>query len=141
MQAILNIFDFWLMRWSITLGWTAVLVIILVQPEAQPIVNTGVQPAPPSFQRELAFVTLHIVSFCLTTLLWIWAVRQSPLWGALSVALLIGIVTEFLQALAPGRTPQLIDFLANGLGVLVAFLSWRFWHQRVVEPSSKMPVG
>lgn len=129
MQTIIKIINSWPVRWAVTLLWTAVLVIILVQPENQPIINTGVQPAPPTLEREIAFTSLHVVSFFITTSLWIWtltgfphsdAPHQGKLWVAVSIALSIGFVTEGLQSNVPGRALQLTDFIANGCGVAFA---------------------
>lgn len=117
-------------RWLITLVWTIFLTVILVQPENQPLIPTGVQPGPPSWQRELYFSSLHLLFFGLTSALWSWALyKHLSLLQSVCVAVVLvfclGLVTELAQGRIPGRSPQLIDMLANGIGAL--FGAWIFY--------------
>ena len=125
-----NILDSAPVRWLLALGWTLWLSIILIQPEAQPVIDLGLRPAPFSLEREIAFTIAHIVAFMLTTTLWSWAfVFTLPpgraLQIAIAVALLVGVFTETMQTFAPDRYPSLVDYLANVVGVLIATLALR----------------
>lgn len=111
-------------RWVLTLLWTAYFFVLLVQPQGQPIINTGLPPGPPSLQREILFTSLHILTFAFTTLLWIWAWLTQVEWRrALFISALmimtLGVSTELWQATVPGRSTQIWDMSANLLGVAV----------------------
>ena len=123
------------LRWGLALAWTAWLALILVQPGAQPVIDIGMQPAPPTLERELGFALAHIVAFALLTVLWWWAFRRHvtlprALWLAIAIALLVGVVTETLQTLAPDRYPSLLDYSANILGPLCAAWGIRTFTRR-----------
>jgi len=118
------------LRWLFTLIWTSLFMIILVQPESQPVINTGIPPAPPTLGREILFSTLHIISFALTTLLWLWTLcgHLAPafaLGAAVVLVLLLAISTELAQGHSPGRSPQLSDMIANAAGMIVGLWLYR----------------
>ena len=109
--------------------WTVILSIILLQPENQPMIPTGVQPAPPSLKREIIFSSLHLLTFGLTALLWCFSVKpdkQSKILLAMLMILLItfGLVVEYLQSSIPGRTAQWWDMLANSIGIIGGIVLW-----------------
>lgn len=131
MTTILQVIQNRPLRWVIAIVWTIFLSIILVQSESQPIINTGVQPEPPTLQRELVFLTAHLIAFGVTCTVWFWAwfghlsLSKSLIFG-IGCAIIIGSVTEYLQTYAPDRNPSLIDFLANWVGALfIAYMIWR----------------
>ena len=73
------------------------------------------------------FLTLGFLAICA------W---RSPLqrWGWVSTLLVLGAVTEFLQAWVPGRSPSLADFVADALGLaLGAWLGWWAFSNRVLS--------
>lgn len=115
-------------RWAITITWTIFLSILLLQPENQPIIPTGVQPAPPSLSREILFSSVHIIAMSLTALLWCFAfnIRDST-FGVVSLIIVLvsyGLVVEYLQGSVPGRTAQWWDMLANSMGIGLGFWLW-----------------
>jgi len=118
-------------RWIIVIGWTILISILLVQPEQNPVINTGVQPGPMSLERELIFTTAHLIGFGITCALWFWAwfghvSLSRSLFLGIGFAMVIGMVTEYLQGYAPDRNPSLIDFFANCTGaLLMAYVIWR----------------
>jgi len=119
-------------RWLIAPILTALLVVLLVQPGDQPIINTGIQEGPPSLERNLFFISGHIVLFTLLVMLWRWTlaprfIPASALLLATLIALVIGASTEFAQAFVPGRGSTWIDLLANGIGIVLALVAVRLW--------------
>ena len=135
MRIIYNFMNTTPVRWLIALAWLTALTIVLVQPTDNPVIPTGVQPAPPSFTRELYFSTMHGLFFSITAIIWTWTLSQhitlrKATWIVVIGLLIYGIGTEYAQTLTPGRTPQRIDILANLIGASIG--AW-FLYQRLVE--------
>lgn len=111
-------------RWIVAIGWTLLLTLLLLQPEADPLIDLGL-PGGQSLWREILFSALHLLAFALTCILWFWTLRSAlpsrrSLLAAVLIAIALGISTEALQSLTLDRHPSLIDFLANIGGVLIA---------------------
>jgi VanZ family protein len=111
-------------RWLAAIGWTLLLSLLLLQPEADPLIDLGL-PGGQSLWREVLFSALHLLAFALTCVLWFWTLRSAHparkrLLAAALIAVALGIVTEALQSLTPDRHASLIDLLANIGGVLIA---------------------
>lgn len=123
-------------RWLAAITWSVLLCILLLQPEADPVINLGLPTGPQTLAREAFFTALHIVAFALTCTLWYWTWRGHLAFGAslalgIAFAIALGAATEFLQSFAPDRYPSLIDFIANLFGaILAARLIWqrRSWN-------------
>lgn len=119
------------LRWIIALCWTAFMAVLLVQPENQPIISTGIPPAPPTLGRELLFTAGHLIGFSVTCALWFWAWfghlnLVNSLLMSITITVVFGSITEYLQAYSPERSPSLFDFLANCAGALfVAYIIWK----------------
>lgn len=117
----------------IAMIWTIVLSIILLQPENQPIIPTGVQPAPPSLEREIFFSSLHIITFTLTAIIWCFALKPNLDSRGLLISFVItmlayGLTVEYLQSTIPGRNAQWWDMLANCIGIACGLMLW-LWYQ------------
>ncbi len=113
------------MPWALAIGWTALLCVLLLQPEQDPLIPTGLPSGPNTPARELAFTLLHLFAFGLTCALWFGALRQRfafqpSIAMALGIAVVIGCLTEALQSLAPDRYPSWGDLLANWAGARLA---------------------
>lgn len=111
-------------RWSLAIGWTLLLTLLLLQPEAEPLIDLGL-PGGQSLWREILFSALHLLAFALTCVLWFWTLRsvlppRKSLLVAATIALALGMITEGLQSLTLDRHTSVIDFLANIGGVLIA---------------------
>ncbi len=123
-NAVLRIMQSTPARWSLAIGWSLLLTLLLLQPEADPLIDLGL-PGGQSLGREILFSALHLLAFALTCFLWFWTLRSSlPLRGSLLAAVLIalalGIGTEALQSLTLDRHASVFDLLANIGGVLTA---------------------
>ncbi len=124
-----------ILRWTLAPAATALLVVLLLQPEQQPIINTGIPPGPPSLERDLFFITGHILWFALLVVLWRWTLTMrfypsSALLLAILIALVVGTSTEFAQTLVPGRGATLVDLLANYMGIAFAVIGVRYYETR-----------
>lgn len=120
-------------RWVIALAWTALAVVLLVQPSGQPVIGPAAPPGPPSLRRELLLTTGHVVMFATLTVVWWWALRRSVRWalsGAVLIALALGFATELAQTLVPDRNASLYDLAVNTLVTLATALAIRAWQQR-----------
>ncbi len=132
-------------RWLVALVWTLWISIILIQPEAQPVIDIGLRPAPPSFERELVFTAGHVIAFGVTALLWWWVMTRytanpRALIVSVCITLIIGIVTESLQAYAPDRHPSIADLLANVAGASLVAL-WLYRHGQTLHTHTTQPAG
>lgn len=114
------------MRWLATALWMVFFLILLLQPEKNPILNTGIPPGPQSPERDILFTTLHLIGFSITTALWWWALsghlpsRQAMMLAAM-IAISMSFTTEWLQSLTPDRHAQVSDLLANAAGALLIY--------------------
>ena len=118
-------------RWVAAISWSVLLIILLLQPEADPLIDLGIPKGQNTLARELAFSALHLVAFSMTTLLWFRALfaglsfRASLILAGI-IALFLGCATEFLQSYTLDRHASLIDLIANiGGTLLAAYLIWR----------------
>jgi len=112
-------------RWTLAIGWTLLLTLFLLQPEAEPLIDLGLPRGPNTIQRELFFSALHLLAFAITCLVWHGALRcafnpRNSLFAALLVAIALGLATEALQSLTLDRHASLIDLIANIGGALIA---------------------
>jgi len=118
-------------RWMLAVGWTLLLTLFLLQPEAEPLIDLGLPRGESTIQRELFFSALHLLAFALTCFIWFWTIHRArhprrSLLAAVLIAIALGIVTEALQSLTLDRHASLIDLIANIAGALVAAkLIWR----------------
>ena len=131
MTLLMSVIKMRAIRWLVVIVWTIFISIILVQPEQNPVINTGVQPGPMSLEREILFTSAHLIAFGMTCALWFWAWfgylnLAKSLLLAIVFAIVIGSITEYLQRFAPDRNSSLFDFLANCIGALMmAYFIWR----------------
>ena len=119
------------LRWLAAVGWTLLLTLLLLQPEADPVIDLGLPQGDSSLQREIFFSALHLLAFALTCVAWFRALAgafaaRTSLIIAVLIALALGILTESLQTLTLDRHASWIDLLANAAGTLAAArLIWR----------------
>lgn len=119
------------LRWLLAIGWTLLLSLFLLQPEADPLIDLGLPRGDSTILRELFFSALHLLAFALTCLIWFWSLRggfnpRICLFAAVLIAIALGIVTEALQSLTLDRHASLIDLIANISGALIAArVIWR----------------
>ena len=118
-------------RWTLAPGWSLLLTLFLLQPEADPIIDLGLPKGDSTLWRELFFSGLHMLAFALTCALWFWRLRsyRDPSQGLLAaviIAIGLGVATEAMQTMTLDRHASLIDLLANIGGALIAArLIWR----------------
>jgi VanZ family protein len=122
MRTLLNNARF---RWLVTLTYTVLFFIVLVQPGDRPVVGPRVPEGPPSFGRDMIFTAGHIIVVAILTGFWWWSLKQHyPAWKALvvamAVALLVATIGEFVQTLSPDRHASVLDLSANAVGTIVA---------------------
>ncbi|HLV35304.1 MAG TPA: VanZ family protein [Spirillospora sp.] len=117
-----------LARWSAALGWTALVLVLLLQSSSQPVIGPAAPPGDPPLEREILLTAGHVVAFAVLTALWWWALSlhtgpQRSLVLAVMVALLISVCTELAQAAVPDRAASWFDISVNVLVTLVT--AWR----------------
>jgi len=109
----------------LAIGWSLLLSLLLLQPEAEPVIDLGLPRGDSSLEREIFFSALHLLSFAVTCSLWFWALARYFAWrasvyAAIVVAIALGISTESLQSLTQDRHASPIDLIANLGGALIA---------------------
>ena len=125
MNQIVSWFQHRPLRWTLAIAWSTFITIVLIQPEADPIINLGLPTGPQTFLRELFFSSLHLLAFAITCALWQWALSASmPVRASIALgcvlAIGLGASTEYLQTLSPDRYPSWTDLIANCSGALLA---------------------
>lgn len=120
------------LRLLLALAWSVLLCILLLQGEADPLLDLGLPRGESGPLRELAFSALHLLAFTATGLCWHWAsprhwhLRRRLLWASLITGAL-GISTELLQSFTADRHFSWLDLLANAAGTaLAAWLARRY---------------
>ncbi len=113
------------LRGCLALGWTALLCLLLLQPEADPLLDLGIPEGENTLLRELAFGAAHLAAFAFTCSLWTWALvarfnLQTSLLAAVIISLALGCFTELAQGYTPDRHASWLDIGANIAGALMA---------------------
>lgn len=111
-----------LIRQIITLAYTTLLTVMLLQSSSHPYVGPAAPPGAPDPGRELLLTSGHIIGFALLVFLWWWTFSPSAraLHLAVLIALLLGTLTEILQNLVPDRSASLFDLATNYIVTLIA---------------------
>ena len=118
------------LRLAVAIGWSILLSVLLLQAEADPLIDLGIPRGDNTLARELAFSTLHLLAFSATCLCWFWALPhkwrpRSSLLIALAITIILGAATELLQTYTLDRYASWIDLVANICGaVLAAKVIW-----------------
>ncbi len=113
------------LRLLLALCWSALLTLLLLQGEADPVIDLGLPRGDNTLAREFAFSTLHLLAFAATCLCWYWALPRDikprkNLFIACLIAIVLGTATEFLQTYTLDRHASWIDLTANIGGTLIA---------------------
>ncbi len=59
--------------------------------------------------------------------------RNKSIWIAVITGMIFALTDEWHQSMVPGRTPEVLDWVADSLGILLfSYLYWR-WHHRETE--------
>lgn len=120
--------------WRIVLAlcWSALLTLLLLQGEADPVIDLGIPRGDNTLARELAFSTLHLLAFGFTCACWSWALSRAAkprqaLLAACVIAIALGVTTEILQSYTLDRHASWLDLVANIGGALLAarVIRWR----------------
>lgn len=122
------------LRWLVALTYTGLLLVLLLQSSAQPLLGPPAPPGPPPLERELLMVASHLAGFALLTFIWQWALR--PMAGdrralalAVGLGLTLAVITEAAQTAIPDRSASLLDLAANLLAVGAA--AWTLASRRL----------
>jgi VanZ family protein len=111
-----------LYHWLPLVAWMGLIFFLSAQPDL-PHLESG--------WLDMAFSSgAHAFMFGVLAVLWMRAVGDHPRFWlvAFGLTLLYGLSDEFHQAFVPGRTPDPLDVLCDGLGALVGLWLWtRFW--------------
>ncbi len=113
------------LRIVIALCWSALLTLLLLQGEADPVIDLGLPRGDNTLARELAFSTLHLLAFGVTSACWYWALSRAAnprraLLAACVISLALGVSTEILQTYTLDRHASWLDLAANIGGALLA---------------------
>ena len=111
-------------RWLCALAWTILTLALMLAPAVR---------LPATFLGDLTDKVAHFVTFCLLAALWYGVLiryypRQHALGMTIGMVLIFGAFTELMQGVVPGRSTDLLDFLANGFGTC-AGTAVSYWAQ------------
>ncbi len=118
-------------RLSVAIAWSLLLTLLLLQGEADPVIDLGIPRGENTLARELIFSLVHLLAFGATCVLWFWAlphpwILRKRLFAAGLISIALGIATEFMQTYTLDRHASLIDLAANIGGALIAArIIWR----------------
>jgi VanZ family protein len=105
-------------RWGLALVWTALIFFLSAQPDL---------PRPDSDWLDFLISSgAHLFLYGVLALLLGWALGDGArgLIVAFGLALLYGILDEVHQAFVPGRCPDALDLMWDGLGAALALVGW-----------------
>ncbi len=58
------------------------------------------------------------------------SLKNKSMWIAVITGMLFAITDEWHQSMVPGRTPEVLDWVADALGILLfSYLYWRWYHR------------
>lgn len=131
-----------LARQIITLAYTTLLTVMLLQSSSHPYVGPAAPPGAPDPGRELLLTSGHIIGFSLLVLFWWWTLSPSPRALVLTVviALLLGTITEILQSLVPDRSASLFDLATNYVVTLAAAWIIHTYQNRATRSQAHAPL-
>ena len=114
-----------ILRGCLAIAWTALLCLLLLQPEADPLLDLGIPDGENTLARELAFAAVHVIAFAMTCALWAWALAarfclQGSIVVAVCISLALGVFTEVAQGFTLDRHASWLDLGANIAGTLIA---------------------
>lgn len=89
-----------------------VVVVLSLLPQDQTVIQV------PFTDKVAHFITYMFLTFIAL----ISSTQKHSVLMILALQILIGVCVEFAQSFTPDRTPELLDVLANSLGVLVGAL-------------------
>lgn len=135
MDRLSAIFQFAPLRLTLAIGWSLLLSLLLLQAEADPVIDLGIPRGENTLARELVFSAVHLLAFGGTCICWNWALPQTlgarkTLLAACVITIVLGVTTELLQTYTPDRHASWLDLAANIAGaVIAARLLWtrRIW--------------
>ena len=110
--------------WLPLIAWMGLIFYLSAQPDL---------PHPGGGWADLLFSSgAHAFVFGVLAVLWARALegRRRALWIAFALTVLYALSDEFHQAFVPGRTPDPLDLLCDGLGALAGLAVWRWWPRR-----------
>lgn len=119
------------LRIGIALCWSALLTLLLLQGEADPLIDLSIPHGDNTLARELGFSAVHLLAFGVTSACWYWALlraaeRRRALLAACVISIALGITTEILQTFTLDRHTSWFDLAANiGGALLAARVIWR----------------
>jgi VanZ family protein len=107
-----------LYRWAAALAWMGLIFFLSAQPDL---------PRPDSDWLDLLISGgAHFGLYGVLAFLLCWALGGGARGMALAfgLALLYGLSDEFHQSFVPGRVPDVMDLLWDGLGAAAGLLAW-----------------
>jgi VanZ family protein len=117
----------WLYRWPLVVAWMGLIFYLSAQPD---LPNPG-----RGRLAELLSMGAHAAVFGVLALLWARALghRSRGLLLPFVLTVLYALSDEFHQAFVPGRTPDPIDLLCDGLGALAGLWIWAQMQRRMEQ--------
>jgi VanZ family protein len=108
----------WLNLWLPTMLWMGLIFFLSAQPDL---------PHPSAGWADLLFSSsAHVFVFGMLAALWARALgqRRHAWFFAFGATALYALSDEFHQSFVPGRTPDPIDVLCDGLGAFIGLWLW-----------------
>lgn len=111
-----------MLRWTLAMVWTMLVLFLMLSPGDSTQVNGPSQSAGGS---EVTDALGHVVLFAILTGCWLWATFPTYQAGSVSIAIVaLGVLLELTQHFVPERGISLLDLSANATGVVLTALFW-----------------
>jgi VanZ family protein len=118
-----------LYRWLPVVAWMGFIFYLSAQPDL---------PHPGSgWVFKLISNGAHAFVFGVLAVLWVRVLNNRPrvLPVAFALTMAYALSDEFHQAFVPGRQPDVLDLVFDGLGAVVGLLLWTWWKRHSARKS------
>jgi hypothetical protein len=133
LKELFTYFQSAIIRWTLTLIWSAIAVSLMLSPSGDGTTVSGVSKLFGG--TETTDAVGHVIINVILALLWCWTISLYASTAKMTRLILIGGIVwcfgaELTQYFVPERGASLLDLAANILGVLIGLIGYRWLAER-----------